>query len=48
LDKRLSPDERGASLTEYALLVALVTLIALGFIVSVGSWVNGMWGVILR
>jgi len=48
LDKRLWRDERGASLIEYALLVGLVTLIVLGFIIAIGSWVNGMWEQILR
>ena len=48
LIKRFWRDERGASLIEYALLIGLVTLMALGFIIAVGSWVNGIWGGFLR
>jgi Flp pilus assembly pilin Flp len=34
---------RGASVIEYALLIALVSLIILGLIIAVGKWVNGLW-----
>jgi Flp pilus assembly pilin Flp len=43
LANRIWRDLRGASVIEYALLIALVSLIILGLIVAVGKWVNGLW-----
>ena len=48
LANRIWRNRHGASLIEYALLIGLVTLIVLGFIIAVGSWVNGIWGPIFR
>lgn len=36
-------DERGASLLEYSILIGLITAGVVGFITSIGGWVNGKW-----
>lgn len=41
LQSRLVRDEEGASLVEYALLVALIAVIAIGAVTLVGNNVSG-------
>jgi Flp pilus assembly pilin Flp len=41
--ERLWRDQRGASLTEYAILVALITALIIAVIAVSGSWVQTMW-----
>lgn len=41
LQSRLVQDEEGASLVEYALLVALIAVIAIGAVTLVGNNVSG-------
>jgi Flp pilus assembly pilin Flp len=48
LRNRLSDDQCGASLIEYALLVSLVVLTLLVVIIAVSSWTNDLWAPILR
>jgi Flp pilus assembly pilin Flp len=36
-------DERGASLIDYAILVALITVLVLLGVVFAGSWIYSMW-----
>ena len=40
---RLARDERGASLLEYTILLALITAGAVGLVGGVGTWVTGRW-----
>ena len=40
---RLWRDRRGAALTDYTLLIGLITLTVLGAVIAAGSWANGMW-----
>lgn len=40
---RLSGDESGQDLLEYALLVALISMVALGAVQSVGNTINGVF-----
>lgn len=40
---RLSGDESGQDLLEYALLVALIAMVALGAVTSVGNTINGVF-----
>ncbi len=39
LQARTSSDEQGAALVEYGLLVALIAVVAIGFIVTLGGQV---------
>jgi pilus assembly protein Flp/PilA len=41
-DARISRDEAGASLIEYALLVGLIAIICIGGITALGGSVGGM------
>ena len=41
---RLARDERGASLLEYTILLALITAGAVASVTSVGTWVTTKWG----
>jgi pilus assembly protein Flp/PilA len=43
---RLARDERGASLLEYTILLALITAGAVASVTSVGTWVSGRWGIL--
>lgn len=36
-------NESGASLVEYSLLIGLITVVVVGMVVAVGTWVNGQW-----
>jgi Flp pilus assembly pilin Flp len=36
-------DETGATMVEYTILIAMLSLIALSFILSVGKWVKNAW-----
>ncbi len=40
---RLARDERGASLLEYTILLALITAGAVASVTSVGTWVGQKW-----
>jgi pilus assembly protein Flp/PilA len=40
---RLARDERGASLLEYTILLALITAGAVASVTSVGTWVGVKW-----
>ena len=40
---RLWTDESGASLLEYSVLVALITVSVVGVIVGVGGWMGTKW-----
>lgn len=40
---RLVRDERGASLLEYTILLALITAGAVASVTSVGTWVGTKW-----
>jgi pilus assembly protein Flp/PilA len=40
---RLARDERGASLLEYTILLALITAGAVTSVTSVGGWVSEKW-----
>jgi Flp pilus assembly pilin Flp len=40
---RLARDERGASLLEYTILLALITAGAVTSVTSVGTWVGTKW-----
>ncbi len=40
---RLARDERGASLLEYTILLALITAGAVASVTSVGAWVGTKW-----
>lgn len=40
---RLARDERGASLLEYTILLALITAGAVASVTSVGTWVGTKW-----
>lgn len=42
----LARDERGQDLIEYGLLASFISLIAVAVIMSLGTSVNGMYGVI--
>jgi Flp pilus assembly pilin Flp len=43
---RLARDERGASLLEYTILLALITAGAVASVTSVGGWVAEKWAVL--
>ena len=36
-------DEEGASLIEYSLLIGLITVLVIGLVISMGTWVNNQW-----
>jgi len=40
---RLARDERGASLLEYTILLALITAGAVASVTAVGGWVGTQW-----
>jgi Flp pilus assembly pilin Flp len=40
---RIWRDQRGASLIDYTILVALITALVVAGIAVAGSWVQGMW-----
>jgi len=40
---RLARDERGASLLEYTILLALITAGAVASVTSIGTWVGTQW-----
>jgi pilus assembly protein Flp/PilA len=40
---RFINDDQGADLIEYALLVGLITLAAVGSLTSIGSNISGLW-----
>ena len=42
--RRLGADQRGATAIEYGLIVALITIAAMGGMQSLGGGVGGMWG----
>jgi pilus assembly protein Flp/PilA len=44
LVKQFARDERGASLLEYTILIGIITIVAIGSITSVGTWVSTKWG----
>jgi Flp pilus assembly pilin Flp len=44
--QRLSRDQRGQDLLEYALLAALIALVAYAAVRTTGTSVNGLFGVI--
>jgi len=44
---RLVRDERGASLLEYTILLALITAGAVTSVTSVGTWVSGRWSALM-
>jgi pilus assembly protein Flp/PilA len=41
--RALLRDERGASMVEYSILIAIITAATIGIIVSVGGKVTGAW-----
>jgi pilus assembly protein Flp/PilA len=41
--KRFWSDQRGAALTEYTILISLITLAVLSLIVSIGGWTTTVW-----
>ena len=43
----LSRDQRGASLIDYAILAALITVLVVVGIAVAGYWVQGMWAHLL-
>jgi pilus assembly protein Flp/PilA len=43
LAARFARDERGASMVEYSLLIAIITAATVGLIVSVGGKVTTAW-----
>jgi Flp pilus assembly pilin Flp len=45
--QRLWRDSRGASLTEYAILVALITALIIAGIAVSGSWLQSVWARLL-
>lgn len=36
-------DVSGASLVEYSLLIGLITVIVVGTVIAVGTWVGNQW-----
>ena len=40
---RFCKDEDGAALIEYSVLIGLITVAAIGLIVTVGGWVVSQW-----
>jgi Flp pilus assembly pilin Flp len=45
--KRLWRDQGGASLIDYSILVALITVLVVVGISVAGSWIQGMWAHLL-
>ena len=45
--ERVWRDQAGASLTEYSILVALITVLVVVAIAVAGTWVYSMWGHLL-
>jgi Flp pilus assembly pilin Flp len=41
--ERLWRDQRGASLIDYAIIAALITVLVLVAVAVSGSWLHGMW-----
>jgi Flp pilus assembly pilin Flp len=41
--ERLWRDQRGASLIDYAILAALITVLVVVGVAVAGSWIKGMW-----
>jgi pilus assembly protein Flp/PilA len=44
---KLARDERGASLLEYTILLALITAGAVASVTSVGTWVGTRWSALM-
>jgi pilus assembly protein Flp/PilA len=42
--KRLGPDEEGAALIEYTVLLGILLVAVIATIGWVGGWVGGQWG----
>jgi pilus assembly protein Flp/PilA len=42
--RKLGADQRGATAIEYGLIVALITIAAMGGMQTLGGGVGGMWG----
>jgi pilus assembly protein Flp/PilA len=40
---RLRKDEKGATMIEYSILIGIITALAIGFIVAMGTFVTGAW-----
>jgi Flp pilus assembly pilin Flp len=45
--QRLWRDQSGASLIEYSILAALITVIVVVAVSVAGSWIQGMWAHLL-
>lgn len=43
LIKRLMKDEEGQGLVEYALLIGLIALVAIGFLTNSGTSIKNIW-----
>ena len=41
--ERIWRDQHGASLIEYSILIALITMLVVVAVAVAGSWVHGMW-----
>lgn len=40
---RVRKDENGATMIEYSILIGIITAIAIGFILGVGTYVQNAW-----
>ena len=45
--KDFARDERGASLLEYSILLAMISIVVIATIGGVGNWVEGRWTTLL-
>jgi pilus assembly protein Flp/PilA len=45
--KDFARDERGASLLEYSVLLAMISIVVIATIGLVGNWVEGRWTALL-
>jgi pilus assembly protein Flp/PilA len=43
LKDRFQNDQDGAALIEYSILIGLISAVAVGTVVTVGTWVSGKW-----
>ena len=42
--KRLWKDEKGLETVEYAIIAGLIVVGTIGFVISIGTWVQGKFG----
>jgi pilus assembly protein Flp/PilA len=43
----LRKDQKGATMIEYSILIGIITVVAIGFISLMGTWVASQWAALV-